>query len=401
MPKTQFIPFHRPSIGEEEINEVVATLRSGWLTTGERTHRFEKEFRDYVGAAHSLALNSCTAALHLALEGLGIGIADEVITTPMTFCATVNAIQHTGATPVLADVGEDGNIDPASIEERITPRTKAIIPVHLAGLPCDMDAIWSIARRHGLYVVEDAAHACGAFYNGHPIGQSRTEPHSDAVAYSFYATKNLTTGEGGMVTTPHADLAARMKVLALHGISKDAWNRYSEHGDWFYDVVESGYKCNLSDIQSAIGIHQLHKLDGFIAERKRLVARYNDAFEEQPGLETPDETPSKRHAWHLYILKLNPDEVAINRADFIKLLRAQNIGTSVHFIPIPLHQFYALRAHLDPCPNAQRFYEGIVSLPLYPGLTDEQQDHVIAAVSSIARAHRRKIFAMSHVRLAG
>ena len=263
------IPYNLPTIEQEEIDEVISTLRSGWLTTGPRTAQFEAEFKAYVGAPHALAVNSATAGLHLGLAALGVGAGDEVITTPLTFCATVNTILHVGATPVLADVDSDGNIDPASIAERITPRTRAVMPVHLGGLPCDMDPIWRLARKHGLFVVEDAAHAVGSHYRGYPIGAGHPPSalHSDVVAYSFYATKNLTTGEGGMVTTHQQRLDERMRTLCLHGISKDAWNRYSERGNWYYDVTVSGFKYNLSDIQSAIGIHQLRKQERFTAAR--------------------------------------------------------------------------------------------------------------------------------------
>ena len=272
------VPFHRPSIGQEEIDEVVRTLESGWLTTGPRTAEFERDFRSYLGVPSALAVNSCTAAMHLALAALKIGPGAEVITTPLTFCATVNVILHVGATPVLADVGPDGNIDPASVEACITDRTRAIIPVHLGGLPVDMDPIWDIARRKRLYVIEDCAHAVGAHYKGWPIGAGNPARglYSDAAAFSFYATKNLTTGEGGMVTSHNGKFADDMKVLCLHGISKDAWNRYTDKGNWFYEVLEPGFKYNLSDIQSAIGIHQLRKLDGFIETRRRYAELYNE-----------------------------------------------------------------------------------------------------------------------------
>src|SRR5215471_18212204 len=274
-----FIRFHRPSIGEEEIQEVVDTLRSGWLTTGSRAARFERDFAEYVDAPHAVAVNSATAGLHLALAALGVGPGDEVITTPMTFCATVQSILHVGASPVLADVGNDGNIDPEQIEKRLSPRTRAIIPVHLAGLPCNMNAIWSLARPKQIHVIEDAAHAAGACYDGRPIGaRSPNGVASDAVVYSFYATKNLTTGEGGMLTTPHTELAETARVLSLHGASRDAWDRYTEHGSWHYDVVAHGFKYNMSDIQAAIGIHQLRKLEAFLDRRAEYAAMYQAAL---------------------------------------------------------------------------------------------------------------------------
>src|SRR5215467_1364109 len=288
-PMNSFIPFNVPAIGKEEIDEVIDTLKSGWLTTGPKTARFEREFGEYVRAPHALAVNSATSGLHLAFAALGIGPGDEVITTPLTFCSTVNTIIHTGATPVLADIRDDGNIDPESISEKLTDRTRAIVPVHIAGLPCDMDAIWRLAREHGLHVVEDAAHAVGTHYKGHPIGAGHPEKayKSDAVCYSFYATKNLTTGEGGMVVTHDKELFDKMKVLCLHGISKDAWNRYAEDGNWYYEVVQAGFKYNLSDILSAVGIHQLRKQEKFIEQRTRCARFYNDAFGNVPEVEIP------------------------------------------------------------------------------------------------------------------
>lgn len=393
MADRKFIPFHVPSIGEEEIAEVAATLRSGWLTSGERTARFEREFQAYTGARHALAVNSCTAGLHLALAATDIGPGDEVITTPLTFCATVNTILHVGATPVLADVLPDGNIDPESIEERVTPRTRAIIPVHLGGLPCRMDAIWDIARRYNLRVIEDAAHATDARYRGMaPGAPSHSGRTSDAVAFSFYATKNITTGEGGMVTTNDPKLAERMRVLCLHGISKDAWNRYSEKGSWYYEVIEAGFKYNLSDVQSAIGIHQLEKIERFHALRTAYVGVYNRRLSEIEEVETPPGCSYGRHAWHLYELRLNLDRLAIDRDRFIDELRSRGIGTSVHFIPIPLHPFFRKWAHLkqNACPRAMALYSRMISLPLYPSLTMDQIQFVTDSIKEIAAQHARR-----------
>jgi dTDP-4-amino-4,6-dideoxygalactose transaminase len=388
------IPFHRPSIGQEEIDEVVATLRSGWLTTGPRTAQFEQEFGAYVRAPHALAVNSCTAGLHLALAALKIGPGDEVITTPLTFCATVNTIFHVGATPILADVGPDGNIDPSAIAERMTDRTRAVIPVHLAGLPCDMEAIWSLARRYGLNVVEDAAHATGSHYRGMPIGGAdpATGARSDVVAYSFYATKNLTTGEGGMVTTHDQSLAEAMRCLCLHGISKDAWNRYADRGNWYYEVLACGFKYNLSDIQAAIGLHQLRKLERFIEMRRRLAHRYHSGLLNVAEVEVPPDATRGRNAWHLYMLRLNRQRLSIDRAEFIRALLQKGIGASVHFIPIPMHPFFAEHAARPQnyCPRSLELYSRLVSLPLYPGMTEEQVDYVVDAVKQISWAARRK-----------
>jgi dTDP-4-amino-4,6-dideoxygalactose transaminase len=392
------IPYNLPTIEEEEINEVVSTLRSGWLTTGPKTALFETEFKAYVGAGHALAVNSATAGLHLGLAALGIGPGDEVITTPLTFCATVNTILHVGATPVLADVGPDGNIDPESIASRITTRTRAIMPVHLGGLPCDMGAIWSVARGHGLLVIEDAAHAVGSHYCGSPIGarQASSGFRSDAVAYSFYATKNLTTGEGGMVTCHDEAVAERLRLLCLHGISKDAWNRYSDRGNWFYDVTESGFKYNLSDIQSAIGIHQLRKQERFIAARGDYAAQYNHAFEDVAELDLPPTNERCRHSWHLYSLRLNLDQLTITRDQFIQELRRKDVCASVHFIPIPLMGFFAEYAaqQRNHTPRALELYPRLVSLPLYPAMTVAQVRHVIHSVKDILAAFRKtRVFA--------
>jgi len=390
MSEHPFIPFNLPEIGDAEIAEVVSTLRSGWLTTGVRTAQFEKEFREYVGARHAQAVSSCTAALHLALAALNIGAGDEVITTPLTFCATVSVIVHVGATPVLADVLPNGNIDPASIAERITPRTKAIIPVHLAGTPCDMDAIWKIARKHHLFVIEDAAHAAGTEYQGRKIGSS--EHRSDAVCFSFYATKNLTTGEGGMITVNTEALAERVKMLTLHGINKDAWNRYREDGSWYYEVVECGFKYNLSDLQSAVGIHQLRKLDNFTERRTRYAEKYNEAFAGIDELELPEAPANGRHAWHLYALRLNLEALTIDRARFIAELRRKNIGASVHFIPIQLHPFFEKWKNLpqNQCPKALELYPRLVSLPLYPAMTEEQVCYVIRCVREIVAQNSKR-----------
>jgi dTDP-4-amino-4,6-dideoxygalactose transaminase len=399
MTNPSYLPFNVPEIGDEEIAAVIETMRSGWLTTGARTAAFESDFQRYTGARFALALNSCTAALHLALVALGVGPGDEVITTPLTFCSTVHAIVHTGATPVLADVDENGNLDPQSVEARITPRTKALLPVHLAGLPCQMDELWQLAKRHRLLVVEDAAHAVGTHYRGHHLGAVGAS-ESDAVAYSFYATKNLTTGEGGMVTTNREELFLRMKCLALHGINRDAWNRYSEKGTWFYQVLEVGFKYNLSDLQSAIGIQQLQKLERFTARRRELASRYQRAFAAIPELECAPEGEEGRHAWHLYLLRLRLGRLSIGRDEVLAQLRERGIGISVHFIPVSLHPVYQDLGLRNPCPKAIAMYERMFSLPLYPAMTDEQVDRVIGAVSEIVREHRVAVGAAAPAALA-
>jgi dTDP-4-amino-4,6-dideoxygalactose transaminase len=389
MNKASYIPFNLPDIGDEEIHEVVETLRSGWLTTGPRTARLEELFRAYTGCRHTLALSSGTAALHLALASLGIGPGDEVITTPITFCSTVSAIIHVGATPVLADIRADGNIDPVSIYARMSSRTRAVIPVHLGGMPCDLEAIWGIAIERGIHVVEDAAHAAGMLYRGCHVGSA--ESQSDAVAFSFYATKNITTAEGGMVTTNSESLAARMRCLSLHGLSTDAWDRYRENGSWQYRVLEPGYKYNLSDIHAAIGIHQLGKLERFIERRSAYAKMYSELLADVCEVETPVEPRDGRSAWHLYILRLNLDKLDIDRDRFIEELRLRNIGTSVHFIPIQLHAFFGrwAREMRNQCPGAIQFYKRIISLPLYPSMRPEQIQTVVSAVKAIVRSARK------------
>jgi dTDP-4-amino-4,6-dideoxygalactose transaminase len=387
-----------PSIGEEEIQEVVDVLRSGWLTTGSRVQQFEAGFAAYSGAKHALAVNSCTAGLHLALAALNIGPGDEVITTPLTFCATVNTILHVGATPVLADVDEHGNLDPASVAARITPRTRAVIPVHLAGRVVDLEAIWDLADRHGLDVIEDAAHAAGSSHAEKPLGSAQHTRTSKAIAWSFYATKNITTGEGGMVTTNDPDLAARIKMLTLHGISKDAWARYTEKGNWFYQVMEPGFKYNLTDVAAAIGIHQLRKIDQFAQDRRDLAAYYSQAFTDVEAIDTPSLQGTESNSWHLYMLRLRLDQLSIDRAEFMSQLRERGVGASVHFIPIPLHPFFEPWANLpqNRVPRALEMYPRLVSLPIYTELGPERAARVVDAVTSICqRSKKTAMFAMA------
>lgn len=387
------VPYHRPSIGDEEIQEVVRTLESGWLTTGPRTQQFEQEFQEYVQATHALAVNSCTAGLHLALAALNIGPGMEVITSPLTFCSTINVILHVGATPVLADIGPDLNIDPSSVAARITDRTKAILPVHFAGLPCEMDAIWELADRHHLHVIEDSAHAVGSQYRGLPIGAGNRNmaARRHASVFSFYATKNITTGEGGMVTTSDEELADSLRILCLHGISKNAWNRYSDRGSWYYEVLKPGFKYNLTDIQSSLGIHQLRKLESFLKVRTEYAHAYNQAFANLEEFEIPPDKDYCRHSWHLYTLRLNLAKLQINREEFILELKRRGVGTSVHFIPIPLHPFFASFAERaeNQCPCALSFYPRMLSLPLYPGMTESQVNYVIESTEDIARKNRK------------
>jgi dTDP-4-amino-4,6-dideoxygalactose transaminase len=384
--RRDFLLFSPPCVGEEEITEVVDTLRSGWITTGPKTHRFEAAFAARLGAPGALGLNSCTAGLHLSLVALGIGPGDEVITTPLTFAATVNVIEHVGATPILVDVEPDTlNISPAAIDAAITPQTKAITVVHYGGHPADLDPIRALAASAGATVIEDAAHALPASYRGEPIG-SRANP----VSFSFYATKNLTTGEGGMLTGDPGFIE-RARVLSLHGMSRDAWRRYSRGGSWRYEVVSPGFKYNMTDIQAAMGLAQLRKLDRFQVRRREIAAQYTAAFEDLDALEPPRPRGDVEPAWHLYVLRLRPDALSIGRDRFIEELTLRNIGTSVHFIPIYRHPRYARRYALHPTmfPVAESAYRHMLSLPLHPGLTDEDVGDVIEAVQDIALQYRR------------
>ncbi|MBK7704112.1 MAG: DegT/DnrJ/EryC1/StrS aminotransferase family protein [bacterium] len=380
-----FLPFSPPYIGDEEIAEVVDSLRSGWITTGPKTKRFEKEFAAYVGAPAALALSSCTAGLHTALVLGGIGPGDEVITTPITFTATVAVIEHTGARPVLVDVEPDTmNIDPRLVREAVTERTRAVMAVHYGGHPCDLDPLRDVCREHRLLLVEDAAHAVPAKYKGRFVGSG-----DNPVSFSFYATKNLTTAEGGMLTGSPAMIAQGV-VVSLHGMDRDAWKRNDRTGSWRYDIVTPGFKYNMTDIQAAIGLQQLRRLEAMHARRRELVARYNAAFGDLDACELPVERPEVQHAWHLYPLRLRSERLAITRDAFIEELRARNIGTSVHFIPIHTFTYYRERYGYRPedFPVALDCSEREISLPLHPGLSDRDADDVIEAVRGIIGENR-------------
>ncbi|HEY2804761.1 MAG TPA: DegT/DnrJ/EryC1/StrS aminotransferase family protein [Gemmatimonadales bacterium] len=384
--RSEFMLFSPPSIGEEEIQEVVDTLRSPWITTGPKTRRFEQEFTSAVRAPGALALNSCTAALHTALACLGIGEGDEVITTAMTFTATANVIEHVGATPVLVDVLSDTlNMDPRQVAAAVTPRTRAIIPVHFAGHPVDLDSINIIAQEHNLVVIEDAAHALPASYKGRMIGSG-----SNPVAFSFYATKNLTTAEGGMLTGDPAFLD-RARMVSLHGMNRDAWKRYAKGGSWKYEVVLPGFKYNMTDIQAAIGLVQLKKLEGFQRRRAEVARAYTEAFIGEAALQTPVSQSHVEHAWHLYALRLRPGMLAIDRDEFIEELTARNIGTSVHFIPLHVHPYYRDKYGYRPdsFPVAYANYQRMFSIPLHPQLSDRDVADVIDAVLDVAHTFAR------------
>lgn len=378
-----FLPFALPDIGEEEINEVLDSLRSGWLTTGPKTKRFEENFAGFIGdGVEAIAVNSATSGLHLALEAVGVGLGDEVITTPYTFTATAEVVRYLGADPIFVDVDPvTFNIDPKIIEAAITSRTKAIIPVHFAGLSCDMEAILTIARKHGLKVVEDAAHALPATFNGQLIGSLE----SDATVYSFYATKTITTGEGGMIVTRDPEVAKRCRVMRLHGISRDAFDRYTSiKPAWHYEVVASGCKYNMTDIAASMGIHQLKKAERFQAKRETMAARYDEAFGDLPIMLPAKASAGDTHAWHLYVIRLT-DNAHISRDRFIELMAEKGIGCSVHFIPLHLHPYWRDRYKLKPedFPNALCAYEHAVSLPLFTKMNEDDQQRVIFAVREL------------------
>ena len=386
--RQDFLVFGQPQIRQAEIDEVVSVLRSGWLGTGPRTHAFEEQFAQYVGARHALALNSCTAGLELALDALGVGPGDEVITTPLTFCATANVIVHRGATPVFADVDSiTMNITPAEIERRITPRTRVLLPVHFAGRACDLDPIIDIARRHHLFVLEDAAHAIETQYQESKVGSI-----GDITAFSFYVTKNVVTGEGGMVTTENDEWHEEMRIKSLHGISKDAWKRYSDSGFQPYDTLYAGYKYNMMDLQAALGIHQLARVEDNLRIRERHWKAYDDAFADMSEIVTPNADVTGRHARHLYTILLDLDQLRITRNEFVGLLQAENIGCGVHFLALHLHSYYRERYGWKPgdFPNAEFISERTVSLPLSAQLTEDDVNDVIAAVAKVINACRNQ-----------
>jgi dTDP-4-amino-4,6-dideoxygalactose transaminase len=383
--RAQFLPFHQPWIEEPAIKAVVEVLESGWLTRGAKTEAFERAFGAYVGARHAIGLSSCTAGLHLALVALGIGPGDEVITTPITFPASANVIVHQGARPVFADVDPDTlNIDPVQIEARITPRTRAILPVHFAGHPCRMDAILALARARGLRVIEDAAHAIESACPAGKVGAI-----GDFTAFSFYATKNLTTGEGGLLTTDDEALAERARLLSLHGISKDAWKRYAPDGPLHWETLAPGYKYNMFDIQAALGLAQLERLEAWWEMRAAHVRRYRAALADVPEVRVLGEEPRVRHAYHLFVIVLDTDRLRGGRDAVMADLRAEGIGTGIHFRSLSLHPFYREHGGRGQLAVAERVSERLLSLPLYPKMTAGDLDDVVVALRKVIAARRR------------
>ncbi len=380
---TSFIPFARPDIGEEEINAVSHAMRSGWVTTGPETRAFEQEFADFIGGdVQAIAVNSATAGLHLALEAIGIGPGDEVIAPTLTFTATTEVIRYLGADPVLVDCDPVTlNIDVTKIETAITPKTKAIMPVHYGGLACDMQAIFAIAKKHNLRVVEDAAHALPTTYQGELVGQLA----SDVTVFSFYANKTMTTGEGGMVITKNADLAARMKIMRLHGISRDAFDRFtSKTPAWYYEIVAPGFKYNMTDMASAMGRVQLKRLPAFWERRQKLAERYHQTLQELPLILPATALAGDKHSWHLYVLRLQ-EHVAISRDDVIQKLSDLGIGTSVHYVPLHRQPYWRDRYGLMPeqFPEADKAYQRMFSIPLFTAMSDDDQERIIQALRTV------------------
>jgi len=373
--KNDFLLFHKPFISEEEVDEIVDTVRSGWISMGPKTIRFENNFNEYIGAKKSVAVSSWTAAGHLSLEAFGINEGDEVILPTMTFPATAEIVCYFKAKPVMVDVDEDTlNISIAAIEKAITSKTKAIIPVHYAGQPCDLDEIHAIAEKYNLKVLEDAAHSLPARYKGKKIGTI-----SDVTCFSFYATKTLSTGEGGMICTNNEEIAERVKIMRLHGINRDAWKRYTESGSWYYEVVAPGYKYNFTDLQASLGLPQLKKVDAMWNSRKRIAAKYTEALKDLDMLQLHTIKPDRDSSWHLFPIRLYLDRLTKNRAQIINELREKNVGVGVHFMPVHQHLYYRETFNLSDAdyPVASAAFPRLMSLPIYPGMTDDNVDKVI------------------------
>lgn len=383
--RSEPLPFCRATIDDNDVEAVAEAVRSGWLTLGPRTELLEARLRDYLGVRHAVAVSSCSEAMFLSLRASGVGPGDEVITSGLTFASTVTSIIHTGATPVLADIeAETFGLDPAHVASLVTDRTRAILPVHFGGQACRIGEIMDVAARHGLAVIEDAAHGFGAAVGGRRLGG-----FGDATAFSFYATKNLTTGEGGALTTDDDALAERIRLLSYHGMSRDSWTRYTDRGSWYYQVEVPGYKCNMNDVQAALGLAQLQKIDAMLERRAAVAGRLHRRLAQCDTVELPATRPGNSHTWHLYVIRLRPGRLRIDRDRFIRALSEENIGSSVHFIPIYRHPFFApYRREGAAHPACDDYFSRCISLPVYPDMTDADVDDVADAVLRIATYYR-------------
>ena len=383
----ELLPFHQASIGEEEVKEIIQTLNSGWLTTGQKTRLFEKTFADYIGCKHAIGLNSCTSGLHLSLVVSGVSSGDEVITSPITFPATTNVIVHQNAKPVFVDVEpETLNINCSEIESKINDSTKAILPVHFAGHPCDMDTIISLAQKHNLTVIEDAAHALESKYHGNKIGAI-----GNFTAFSFYATKNITTGEGGMLTTNDDHYADKLRILSLHGISKNAWKRYGKEGFQHWELLMPGYKYNMFDMQASLGIHQIKKVESFLNRRVQIVKKYNDAFEKTEEIQLLKPESNIKHAHHLYVIVIKTENLKVSRDEVLNEIQKRGIGVAVHFRSLHLQPFFKQHFNYKKgmFPQAEYLSDRVISLPLYPKMTDEDVSRVIETVLGVLHSFRQ------------
>lgn len=385
--KDKYIPFYKTPVTARQVASVAKILRSGWLTSGPACREFEQKIAEYTGAKYAVAVNSCTAALHLSLIAAGVKSGDEVITTPYTFAASVEAIIHSGARPIFSDIDPDTfNISPSEIEKQTTSRTKAVMPVHIAGLPCELGSIEKLARKNKLVIVHDAAHAIGSAYRGKKIGAT---PH--LTCFSFYATKNITTGEGGMVTTSNKRWADRVRSLSLHGMDRQAWKRYRKTGNWYYEIRELGFKYNLSDINAALGIAQLDHFETMQSQRAKIAKWYDAALRDVDEIEIPPRSEQMTHAWHMYIIRFNSRKRSMNRDQLIDELSNAGVGTSVHFIPIFRQPYYrkTFSLRVRDFPEADRLYKSVITLPLYPGITKAEVGEVVRRMKQIIARHGR------------
>lgn len=386
--KDKYIPFYRTPVTARQTAAVARTLRSGWLTTGAACHELERKIAEYLGVKYAIGVNSCTAGLHLALIVAGIKPGDEVITTPFTFIASVESIVHSGATPVFADIDPDSfNLSPDETARKITGKTRAIMPVHIAGLPCELRMLSKLARSHKLRLVHDAAHAIGAEYRGRKIGAI-----PDIASFSFYATKNITTGEGGMVTTSNKRWADKVRVLSLHGMDRQAWKRYQKSGSWYYEIKTLGYKCNLADLNASVGLAQFEEFDRMQNQRASAALWYDELFEDVNEVAIPPRNDHSVHAWHLYIIRIDPSKLTIHRDEVIRKMAKAGVGCGVHFIPVFMHPYYRKRFGLKSrdFPNTRKLYEQVITLPFFPGIRKSEVAEVVRRLKKIIHKHRRK-----------